>query len=227
MTAPMIVRTVFLVSLAQIGVPLLGWGLDDPRGFFVDPARALYCIVAFVGAIAAIFLGPRVPAGGMSKGDESKLVRRQSVALLATRVLVVGALLGMPYLDRHGIAVIEVDWLRYVGVALLAAGSALMYWSTWVLGKQFSVEVTIQEDHELVTSGPYSRIRHPRYLGLLVFALGMALLFRSWAGLGALGLLALIILTRVVDEDRLLHREFGEQWESYRERSWKLLPPVY
>jgi protein-S-isoprenylcysteine O-methyltransferase Ste14 len=91
----------------------------------------------------------------------------------------------------------------------------------------YSPEVTVQEDHQLVTSGPYRIIRHPRYLGVLLVALGLSLLFRAWIGLG-LGLLVLaVLLGRIRDEEALMRQEFGEAWEGYCQRSWRLVPYVY
>jgi protein-S-isoprenylcysteine O-methyltransferase Ste14 len=66
------------------------------------------------------------------------------------------------------------------------------------LRKQFSVQVTIQENHQLVTGGLYRYLRHPRYLGILVFNLGIALVFRSRLGLALVAALGGVLLVRVL-----------------------------
>ena len=103
----------------------------------------------------------------------------------------------------------------------------LVFWSGVALGKQYSPEVTIQKDHELITSGPYRVVRHPRYLGVLLLALGAALVFRSWIGLLGYILLLGILLSRIRDEEALLRQEFGPAWEAYRSRSWRMIPYLY
>jgi protein-S-isoprenylcysteine O-methyltransferase Ste14 len=70
------------------------------------------------------------------------------------------------------------------------------------------------------------------YLGVISPGVGFALLYRSCLALAlALPLLALpllaLLLVRMRDEERLLHREFGEEWEGYSARSWRLIPYLY
>lgn len=65
-----------------------------------------------------------------------------------------------------------------VGTFLIVAGS-LIRWSCYRhLGKLFTFEVAVQEEHHLVTSGPYSVVRHPSYSGMLMIFAG----FLIWQG---------------------------------------------
>ena len=82
-----------------------------------------------------------------------------------------------PWSDRKGIWIIDGDTIRWLGVALFAAGGALRLWPVFVLGDRFSGLVAIQPGHRLVTSGVYGVIRHPSYLGLLISSLGWGLRF--------------------------------------------------
>ena len=77
---------------------------------------------------------------------------------------------------------IDGDAVRWLGVVLFVVGGALRLWPVYVLGHRFSGLVAIQPGHALVTTGIYSVIRHPSYLGLFVNALGWALVFRSAVG---------------------------------------------
>jgi protein-S-isoprenylcysteine O-methyltransferase Ste14 len=95
------------------------------------------------------------------------------------------------------------------------------------LGKQFSVEVAIQTGHSLVTDGLYRYLRHPRYLGIIVFMAGIALAFRSWLALALDGAIVLVLIWRIRDEEALMSREFGSVWEAYVERTWRLLPFLF
>ena len=52
-------------------------------------------------------------------------------------------------------------------------------WAEVVSGKLFSVQMTIQENHKLVTDGPYRYVCHPRHLSIIVFNAGLSLIFRS------------------------------------------------
>jgi protein-S-isoprenylcysteine O-methyltransferase Ste14 len=78
-----------------------------------------------------------------------------------------------------------------------------------------------------VTDGPYRYLRHPRYFGIIVFAKGIALVFRSEVGLILVVALFLVLLWRIRDEETLMREEFGPEWEAYAQKSWGLIPFVY
>jgi protein-S-isoprenylcysteine O-methyltransferase Ste14 len=115
----------------------------------------------------------------------------------------------------------------YFGLAFFALGFLGMHWAEAVLDRQFSVYVTLQEDHRLVTGGPYRYLRHPRYLGIIVFPTGISLVFRSWLALILVGALTLALIWRIRDEEALMQRTFGGEWEAYARSSWRLNPLVY
>jgi len=102
-----------------------------------------------------------------------------------------------------------------------------MHFAQAQLGRQFSVEVSIQREHVLITNGLYRHLRHPRYLGVLTFSLGISLVFRSWIALTATAATIPVLLWRIRDEEALLHQEFGSEWETYCDKSWRLLPFLY
>jgi protein-S-isoprenylcysteine O-methyltransferase Ste14 len=87
--------------------------------------------------------------------------------------------------------------------------------------------VAIQPGHALVTGGIYSVIRNPSYVGLLVLSLGWALAFRSGVGVLLAALNIPPIVARIRSEEKLLRAHFGEEYEAYRVRTWRLIPGVY
>jgi protein-S-isoprenylcysteine O-methyltransferase Ste14 len=110
---------------------------------------------------------------------------------------------------------------------LFAAGGALRIWPVFVLGNRFSGLVAIQPGHTLVTNGIYGVIRHPSYIGLFINSLGWCLAFRS--GVWVLLTLSLIppLLARIDAEEKLLRSEFGDAYDVYRSRTWRLIPTIY
>jgi len=131
------------------------------------------------------------------------------------------------YTDRTDVWTLDGDAVRWLGVVLFAAGGALRIWPVFVLGRRFSGLVAIQPGHTLVTSGVYSVIRHPSYLGLLVNSLGWALAFRSGVGVLLTALMIPPLIARIHAEERLLRTQFGDEYDAYRSRTSRLIPGIY
>jgi len=220
----------FAATLAiYLGIPLLGWGLEGLGGFFSNGARAAYAAVVAMFGLAVGVQAVESPEGIRGgRGEESKLVRRQTIVRFGLILLLYAVLFFLPFADREG----RVVWAenpagRWAGVLLAGMGYAFIFLSGLALGRQYSPEVTIQKDHRLIVTGVFRRIRNPRYLGVMLAALGISLLFRSWVGLAMAALVMVVLLGRIRDEEALLQEEFGEQWEEYCRTSWRLIPYVY
>jgi protein-S-isoprenylcysteine O-methyltransferase Ste14 len=204
--------------VAFLGLAILGWGGFD--AFFANPAR-----IALVVATAAMVVAGLLSSANLSTGEREDRSNRWIIGALG----LVGLLSAwLPaYTDRKEFWVLDGDAVRWLGVALYSAGGVLRLWPVFILGRRFSGLVAIQPGHTLVTGGLYSRIRNPSYLGLLILSLGWALAFRSGAGV----LLAVLnippLIARMNSEERLLHAQFGQEYEAYRARTWRLLPGVY
>jgi protein-S-isoprenylcysteine O-methyltransferase Ste14 len=172
------------------------------------------------------YFAPEGINGG--RGEEEKFIFRQRILAIILVYSMYLALFFIPFFDRCGIGVMSVsDAVRICGVVLSALGYALIFTSGLALGRQYSADVTIQKDHQLVTWGVYRFIRHPRYLGVIVLAVGVPLVFHSWIGLLACLYFTGLVLFRIKDEEIAMHKEFGAQWETYCHRSWRLIPYIY
>jgi protein-S-isoprenylcysteine O-methyltransferase Ste14 len=118
------------------------------------------------------------------------------------------------------------NWLEACGLALLISGVALFVWARRSLGKNYSGHVSIKAEQNLVQSGPYRWIRHPAYTGYMLMALGITLGYSSLAGLAAFFFILLPGMSyRVRVEEKLLEA-FGNEYQSYRQRTGRFLPRV-
>jgi protein-S-isoprenylcysteine O-methyltransferase Ste14 len=134
----------------------------------------------------------------------------------------------VPYLDRHPWGVMKDNGLiSTTGLIPAFLGFILMNWSVVVLDRQFSTDVTVQDGHRLITGRPYRYIRHPRYLGIIVFLAGISLVFRSWFALCLTAEVLLVLIWCIHDEEKLMHQEFRDEWEQHREKTFSLFPFIY
>ena len=216
--SPKLVIITLLATLGYLALAVLGWG--GFAAFFAHPARIALAVVTLLLAGAAPFT-----SGNLSSGVREDRSNRWVVAAFGVIGLVAAYL--PAYTDRIGFWTIDGDTVRWIGVALFALGGVLRLWPVFVLGHRFSGLVAIQPGHTLVTTGLYSVIRHPSYLGLMVNSLGWALAFRSGVGVLLTALTIPPLIARIRAEEALLHSQFGGEYDAYRARTSRLIPSVY
>ncbi|HEX2666839.1 MAG TPA: isoprenylcysteine carboxylmethyltransferase family protein [Gammaproteobacteria bacterium] len=159
--------------------------------------------------------------------------RAASKEPLLTRVPVfMGLLLGFvlllapwwlgPFFGRR---ILPDDRLLYAaGVFLLLCGVCLAFWARHTLGTNWSGRVTIKENHELVTRGPYRFVRHPIYTGVL-FAFTGTTLALGWMGdLFAIALMLAIFAHKIRLEEKVMDQHFGAKYADYRKQTKTLIP---
>jgi protein-S-isoprenylcysteine O-methyltransferase Ste14 len=207
---------------------LLGWGFDDISGFFSNPSRAImFAVTISVNTLSMLFkdrFGVELDKKGEKEDPWEKLTGVALPSLIGFMIVFIA-----PYSESHNLLVMGGgDIVRYFGLIVFLIGYLLMVGAPLHLGKQFSVYVTIQEGHELVTDGPFRYMRHPRYSGIIFWVFGVALVFLSGPALVLAVIMMILMLLRIPKEERLLHEEFWGAWEDYCRRTGKrVIPFVY
>jgi len=168
------------------------------------------------------------------KADRGTAWRGRSWALRLGMIVVI--LVVMQLVHHSGIA----GWLvnrqpgllhptppwQGIGVALCAAGFALAIWARAYLGGNWGIPMSMRREHELVTSGPYTLVRHPIYSGLVLAGLGTVLaLGVMW--LPAIVLVGLFFVVSAYTEERMLAEHFPEAYPPYKARTRMLIPFLY
>jgi len=151
---------------------------------------------------------------GLSRGVHVMLV---NVALLVTIAPIHGLGRLLP-LSNAGMT---------TGLAMEVSGLCFAIWARVRLGRNWSGEISIKEDHELIRSGPYRWLRHPIYTGLLTMYVGTALVTGERLAIGGMAMAALAYWRKIRLEEENLHVAFGAEYEGYRRATWALVPGVY
>lgn len=115
-------------------------------------------------------------------------------------------------------------WIEMLGAVLTVAGVAFAIWARRHIGRNWSAQVTIRKEHDLIRTGPYARIRHPIYTGLLLAVVGTAIVIGEYRALLALALIFIGFTFKAKREELLLTKEFGPAFDEHRRKTGFFLP---
>ena len=118
--------------------------------------------------------------------------------------------------------------LAWLGAAVFGLSLWLFYRTHQELGRNWSVTLEIRVEHALITTGVYSRLRHPMYSAFWLWAIAQALLLPNWiAGPAGIVGFGTLFFCRVGREERLMAETFGEQYRAYAARTHRVIPGIF
>ena len=115
-------------------------------------------------------------------------------------------------------------WMGWAGVAITVLGFAITFWARFTLGGNWSSNVTIKVEHELVRSGPYRWVRHPIYTGMIVALAGTAVARDQWRGVVAVALMWVAFTIKRMKEEDFMRQTFGAQYTEYSQTAGAIFP---
>jgi hypothetical protein len=143
------------------------------------------------------------------------------VGIAASVIMLYNLLRDTPYVTGE----LSILPLNVLGVICATAGVALAVWARVYLGRNWGDPLTVKENPELVTSGPYAYIRNPVYTGVLLAMLGSTLVDWWWAVPLAWSVAYFVYASR--GEEQLMLREFPDTYPAYKARTWRLIPYIH
>ncbi len=118
--------------------------------------------------------------------------------------------------------------ISYIGIIIIVVGMIFRFISIWTLGRLFTVDVTIRDNHTIKKGGIYSIVRHPSYLGSLLSFVGFGISLNSWLSLFIITILMTIaFIYRIKIEERVLSDQFGTDYLDYKRNTYRLIPWIY
>ena len=116
--------------------------------------------------------------------------------------------------------------IRVLGVLLGVVSISCVLWVHRTLAGSFSATLEVYEDHQLVTAGPYTRIRHPLYSAHTLFNVSMVLVSANWMLLLFMIIGVPFTYWRLSKEEAMLIEQFGNQYREYIKRTGRLFPKL-
>ncbi|MGP0020346.1 MAG: methyltransferase family protein [Candidatus Sulfotelmatobacter sp.] len=168
---------------------------------------------------------------GMSKYVK-ETERRESMASRVVRLVAMIFAVALLWLPKVRLRWLDARflpsgiWCFWSGAVITAGGMLFSVWARRYLGKNWSQAVTLKEDHELITSGPYALVRHPIYTGLLLAFAGCAVARGEWRGVLAVVIVFAALWHKLRLEEKWLGAQFGEPYAAYSRRVAALVPYV-
>jgi protein-S-isoprenylcysteine O-methyltransferase Ste14 len=202
------------VTATNLITPYFDYDVEWNR---VLPALVLWLIFSAYWSIAGFNAAPTAT----SESRASTVVHQ--VLLNGALILLIWEAPGLTgwFLPRRWHFLVAVGVIVQVGFMLLAV------WARRHLGRNWSAEVRIAADHQLVRTGPYRLLRHPIYTAMLGMFLGTAIASSQYHALVGLAILALAYLRKTRLEEQILGRTFGAEYDAYRRDTWALVPMVF
>jgi len=104
-------------------------------------------------------------------------------------------------------------------------GICLREWAVLTLGRNYSVNISIDSDRKLITNGPYHWLRHPSYTGSILSLVGFPVAMGTWfAGVLVLILSLASYYYRAKNEEKALLEAFGQEYRDYMQHTWRFFP---
>ena len=118
-------------------------------------------------------------------------------------------------------------WLL-LGVVVVCSGCALRYWAILTLGRLFRFVIAIQNNHRVITDGPYRLVRHPAYTGALLIQVGIGIaLANSLSLLICLVVPMIGVIPRIRREELALSADLGAEYQAYAAKTKRLIPKIW
>jgi protein-S-isoprenylcysteine O-methyltransferase Ste14 len=111
-----------------------------------------------------------------------------------------------------------------LGVVFTWLGIGLAIWARNHLAEYWSARVTIKEDHRLIRTGPYARLRHPIYTGLILATIGSTLVIDRWRCVLGTCLVVLGFCVKAMKEESMLSQQFGDAFRDHQKHTGFLIP---
>ena len=149
-----------------------------------------------------------------------KDARKFSFWLHGTWPLSITAIILWTFLSPSGMnraLISQTKFSQILGILLCAAGVTFAIWARKTLSTNWSAQVVIKENYELITTGPYAIVRHPIYTGFITTLLGTIIAINiSILSIVAEVLVVLYLWWKLRREENIITAQFPGEYSEYK-----------
>ncbi|PUA26343.1 MAG: hypothetical protein B0W54_21465 [Cellvibrio sp. 79] len=198
--------------------------------FLFKPAATLSTIELLINIVVliGIFIVEAIVTFRLTRKEASRDFANSKLNGLTSAFLLVSFGVLPPVLDSYFFHWFTFNsfWLFFIGNALLISGAIVRVVAIRELRGFFNHSLVLYDSHQVVSTGIYSKIRHPAYLGTLLMFVGFSLSYKSIASLFLVGFVLLYIFKRIRAEEAMLESRLFDTYRHYKQKTFCLIPFV-
>jgi len=222
-------ETARIVALSLIGLVVFGLLLFLPAWTFSYwQAWVFIAVFSLSTTLPSIYLRLKNPAAlqrRMHAGPAAESRTAQKIIISSAFLLLPAMMVLSAFDHRFGWSRVA-GAVSIIGDALVAVGLGI----TWLVVMQNNYaasNITVEAGQKVISTGLYGFVRHPMYVGVLIMMAGIPLALGSWWGLVILIPGVMVLILRILDEEKMLKQEL-EGYSQYTHRvHYRLVPYVW
>ena len=185
--------------------------------------NAIFTVTYFLWFLSEIFLNRML----RSKNTDKQNADKHSL-LLIWITIIVSISVAVYISAKYYLPIYLNPSCQYIGIAIILAGIILRFIAVVSLGKLFTVDVTIRQNHQLKKNGLYKYLRHPSYFASFLSFVGFGISSNNWISLLLVVFAILVVfIIRIRIEEKVLISHFGSEYIEYKKITKRLIPFIY
>ncbi len=217
-----------ILGFAQLVLALMLF-LFAPAWTF-DFWQAWVFLIVFVisSALITIYLwkqDPKLLERRVNAGPRAEQEKSQKRIQIVASIAFIGFMI-VPSLDRRFVWSNVPMFVAIVGNVLVALGFFIVF-IVFKTNTFTSATIEVASDQTVISTGPYALIRHPMYVGSLILLFGTPLALGSWWALLLFVPMTVVIVWRLLDEEKFLAKNLPGYNEYCRKVQYRLIPYIW
>ncbi|MGR3279381.1 methyltransferase family protein [Acaryochloris marina NIES-2412] len=152
----------------------------------------------------------------------------------STKIICISGLLSIllfliaPVMNTYHIGYWQSTSIGWIGLLFMVGGLSLRYWAAKILGEFYTRTLQTIKGQRIIAKAPYSVVRHPGYLGTFLIEFGAGLALTNWVVFIIISIVGVSSrFYRIHVEEEMLKNVFEEQYTTYSNETWKMIPFIY